>query len=415
MSGASAFAAFYNEEKKKQGGGGGGRAKVKLSASSRTVKIAVVRSRVSSKGGAYRAGRRGGDWGQRPGRSVSTEGGKINSVAISNWVPNGSKAVGRLRGALAYNQDRERGPGEDERTFFTDRKSGLDRKDIAESVERGFGEKVAFHTVIMSPGDNSIDVKNFVRETMEKWQEELGYRVDYYGVEHRNTDHYHAHVIIPARSIDKGSDVRFDREDLENLREIGNDYIARERMLDRALDRAVEREFGLDKIDRYDREVQDDFRMSSANYREDQESVGLSTYSDYIRQQKELGLGGTYDPGRALENFGSQDKDRELINDLYSEPSVKDERSSELSETLGGKEGPDWDSHVADDLYNDPRPQDHQEYDIGAQFDSDLLGIKDESVEEPMQPGKDTRESAQDEEADRERDDDEFAQGGGLY
>ena len=48
---------------------------------------------------------------------------------------------------------------------------------------------------------------------------------------------------MPASSIDTAGDVRFDRDDLNNLREIANDLIARERMIDRAFDRAVAREF----------------------------------------------------------------------------------------------------------------------------------------------------------------------------
>jgi len=322
MSGTSAFAALNNEfearrKKRDSNDGGGGQPTIKLSNSRTGIKIIVRGSRT---GGTQR-------------RSTGRRPDKINAVIISNWVRNDKKAAGRLRGALRYNQERERSRGEDERTFYTAKNENLDRADIRKEIRNNFGEDIAFHTIILSPGDNSIDIKEFTRETMAEWQDQLGYHIDYYAIEHRNTDHYHAHVIIPASSIDRSSDIRFDRKDLTDLREIANDYIARERMIDRAFDRAVSREFGFDRQDEYDREVQDEFHMTNKDYRQEQEAAGLSTYRDYLKGWKDLGIGNEYDPGGR-----NWESDKQMMDDLFSM------RAQESSER-------DWDEEIGADLY----------------------------------------------------------------
>lgn len=279
------------------------------SGSSRTAKVRLSTSRLRFRlfrgagpnkrsSALYRGGRRGRNWGQRPGRSVSTHAAKCNVVAKAAWVNNGGRAKARLSAALGYNQNRDRGVWEKERLFFTRDKDGLDKSDIHKEIESKFGKDIAFHTVILSPGDNTVDIKHFVRETVRDWEKDLGYQIDYYAVVHYNTDHYHAHLIVPGSSIDKDYDVRFDRMDLADLREAGNDYLARERNLDRALDRAIEREFELSLEERFDHQVQKEFGLDLERYERDQESLGLSTSKDMYKERQELGLTQFYEPGR---------------------------------------------------------------------------------------------------------------------
>ena len=364
MSGASTFAALnhdFETRRKKQDSsdGGGGHPKIELSKAGRGLKIVVKVPRVRS----------------APRWSTSRRPDKINAVVISNWVRNDKKAAGRLRGALRYNQERERGRDEEERTFYTHKEDKLDRDDIRAEIREKFGKDIAFHTIILSPGDNSIDIKEFTRETMDEWQERLGYRIDYYAIEHKNTEHYHAHIIIPASSIDRASDIRFDREDLTDLREIANDHIARERMIDRTFDRAVDREFGFDRQEGYDRDLQDEFHMGSKDYREDQEAAGLGTYGDYVKDWKELGIGREYDLGGK-----SWESDKQMVDDLFSTSANETDRQE------------DWDKEIGADLSHEGQDhEDQAEENVGEQLDTDTRMIDDAMMSDD----------------DRERDDDD--------
>ena len=59
------------------------------------------------------------------------------------------------------------------------------------------------HTLILSPGDNSIDIREYTRESMEALEDRLGHKLDWYGVIHENTDHHHAHVVIAGKIPDR--------------------------------------------------------------------------------------------------------------------------------------------------------------------------------------------------------------------
>ncbi|MBZ0186756.1 MAG: hypothetical protein K8F91_10950 [Candidatus Obscuribacterales bacterium] len=163
------------------------------------------------------------------------------------------------------------------------------------------GEKVAMHKLILSPGDNKIDLRDYTRESMEALEKRLGHKLNLYAIEHRNTDNFHAHVVIAGKipererelerteeiqereleaerlyrkqrelddsrtkeearlerlldSFDRGTafkeaafdrgDVYLDKWDYKELRDAGNAYRIQERSFDEAMDRAYEREFG---------------------------------------------------------------------------------------------------------------------------------------------------------------------------
>lgn len=306
------------EPKKKGGGGGGGKAKIRLG----------------------RTGPRGRVYAPPPKGSTV--------VAKSKFIKAGKGSRAAVREHLRYIQERERGENEPERKFFNREKEGIERKDVYDSMMQGRGERAAMHTVILSPGHNSIDLQEYTRESMKALEERLGHDLDWYAITHENTDHYHAHVVIagkiPGReheyerqggygkwrnhisgrwgseerdlkevlghrydekpvldpreerledstfgsgseredtdprvkeligdstrsvaelktermldrfdrkqaAIEAGKqrgEVYLDRGDLKELRDAGNDYMARERSLDREIDRAFEREMSRD-------------------------------------------------------------------------------------------------------------------------------------------------------------------------
>ena len=338
---ASLALILEHEAKRKGGGAGGGSPKIRLSKGSGSSQ--AINNRARGTGQTYRAGRKGKVWGQRPGRTVSTHGGFYHAVAKSKYVMTGKKAKTILGRALDYYQNRERADFEEERKYFTKDRDELDRTDIRQEIESRFGEKIAYHTMILSSGDNSIDGKQFTREVMQDLEERLGYEIDYWAVEHYNTDHYHTHLIIAGKAGNGDRDVRFDRPALNELREIGNEYLGRERMLDRELDREVDREllFGARE---YDLALERDFRAEIAPLsRQELEELGLSSNQQARQEMKELGLGGIYDLGKPFENIPTQEK--ELVAGLLDGR----DRDLPLEEQLNSPAN--WDREVVEDAF----------------------------------------------------------------
>lgn len=392
------LALILEREQRERDVSGGGRPRMEVGSGQSKTWRADYKSK--SAGEQYRAGRRGKVWGQRPGRSVSIHGGQFHVVSKSRYVRIGQKAKSRLGGALNYFQNRERAEFEPERKYFTKDKEGLDRFDIKDEIEQKFGEKIAYHSMVLSSGDNSVDPKLFTKEVMREWEERLGYELDYWAVAHYNTDHYHTHVIIAGKVCSADADVRFDREAFNELREVGNDYLARERMLDRELDREVEREL-LKSAREYDLDVERNFKSSIFDLnREELNDLGLRSDAQNRQEMRELGLGAIYELGKPFENIPVLlAQEREIVDDLL--------KVSEGDSTIDSTDQHSWDKELLDDLFANSL-QDMEYYEaerVSASYDerestdkpgpSSSVGPKENGIE-------------RDEEDDRERDDDDY-------
>lgn len=256
-------------------------------------------------GGGGRARIRFGRTGPR-GRMYSTSGAARmrSSVVKSSFVFKSADAARHITAHLRYIQEREKGELEKgkERDFFDREREGIERAEVDQAMKRGQGEKVSMHKIILSPGDNAVDLREYTRESMHALEDRLGHKLDWYGVEHRNTENHHVHVVIAGkipererelfdrepgeaqereaeaerawwlkreqdsertkeearlermldrvdreRAAKEGAaergDVYLDRADLKELRDAGNEYRLRERSFDRALEKAWEREF----------------------------------------------------------------------------------------------------------------------------------------------------------------------------
>lgn len=111
------------------------------------------------------------------------------------------------------------------------------------------GEEIAGHKLILSPGDNSIDMVEYTRDQMKVLEERFNARIDYSFSYQKNTDHYHIHVNLPGvaeRNFDFGSEpmnekveIRLDRSDFAAMREAGNKYLSNYTFTDHLTDRRV--------------------------------------------------------------------------------------------------------------------------------------------------------------------------------
>jgi hypothetical protein len=61
------------------------------------------------------------------------------------------------------------------------------------------GDRTAMHKLILSPGDNEVDIREYTRDSLEALEGRLGHKLDWYAVIHENTDHHHAHVVIAGK------------------------------------------------------------------------------------------------------------------------------------------------------------------------------------------------------------------------
>lgn len=185
------------------------------------------------------------------------------AIAKSKFIKVGKGSRSAIREHLRYVQERERGEDEPERKFFDRERRGIERQEVFEAMLENRGNRAAMHTLILSPGDNNVNMEEYTRESMKALEERMGHELDWYATIHQNTDHYHAHVVIAGkipdrerqlekeqakeweREYNKGVEREFAWTNREaELRELlGKGYDERP-VLDPREERQLEREFG---------------------------------------------------------------------------------------------------------------------------------------------------------------------------
>lgn len=126
--------------------------------------------------------------------------------------------------------DREDGP----RKFFDDGREGITGREVKDDLAKDGGKYV--HKLILSPGVDGVDIKAYSRAVLANVGRAKGVDLNWRAIEHNNTDHSHAHVVIFGK--DKlGKEVQFDRDDFALMREFGDRYLERNHEFERYLDR----------------------------------------------------------------------------------------------------------------------------------------------------------------------------------
>ena len=163
----------------------------------------------------------------------------IKSVNKHSYIK-GRNGKARARAHINYiahrgGDDREHGG----RKFFDRDRDDIQARDVRQLVNDWTDERgVTIHKLILSPGMQEVDLKEYTRQLMDKLQHEKGLQLEWRAVIHDNTEHQHAHVVIMG--LDKeGHRVRLDRHDHKLLRNCGDEYLDREHKLERYLDREI--------------------------------------------------------------------------------------------------------------------------------------------------------------------------------
>jgi hypothetical protein len=177
------------EKEKRPGGGGGGRARVRL-------------GRTGPRGRIYA-------------KPAVAHGATV--IAKNKYLKAGKGSGAAIREHLRYIQERERGEQEQERKFFDRERDGIERQEVNKAMLENRGERVAMHRLMLSPGDNKVDIREYARESMEALEERLGHKLDWYATVHENTEHHHAHVVIAGKvpGFERQIERREEREDAE--------------------------------------------------------------------------------------------------------------------------------------------------------------------------------------------------------
>lgn len=136
-------------------------------------------------------------------------------------------AVGRALAHVKYIQHR---PGEDReqggREFFNEDEDGLDGKKLRAAVRQMQDAKVVVHKITLAPEINPDDKKQFTREVMQQLGQEKGLDLQWFAVQHDNTDHHHIHVVVLGKDKN-GTDVRIDKNDYDKIKHYGDRCLER--------------------------------------------------------------------------------------------------------------------------------------------------------------------------------------------
>ena len=165
----------------------------------------------------------------------------IKSVAKHKYL-RGQKAPGKARAHVnyvAYRSETREEKVRGGREFFDSEREGIKAGEVKDLVySQSDDRNFVMHKLILSPGVQSVDMKDYTRELMDKLGKEKRLELEWKAVVHENTDHKHAHVILMGKDKN-GHQVRIRREDHQFLRKSGDEYLDREHKLDRFLDREM--------------------------------------------------------------------------------------------------------------------------------------------------------------------------------
>jgi MobA/VirD2-like, nuclease domain len=157
----------------------------------------------------------------------------MRSVVKHSYLKAGNRGKERARAHVRYIAFR---PGKDAgrqaRSFYTDREDGLKAKRVQEAIGRQPVNGVLVHKLILSPGVDDADVKEYTREVMRELSRRKGLDLEWYAVRHDNTDHAHCHVVVMARDKN-GHQVRIKKEDYQTIKAAGDEYLSRNRLLEK--------------------------------------------------------------------------------------------------------------------------------------------------------------------------------------
>lgn len=158
----------------------------------------------------------------------------LRSIVKHSYIKAFGDGRGRAKAHINYIKFR---PGKDKdehgsRAFFTDKEDGLTTHRVHDAIERQSGRGVLVHKLIISPGVQDANTQEYVRELMHDLGRQKGLELEWYAVEHRNTNNPHSHVVVMGTDKN-GRQVKLSKNDYTKLKEKGDQYLERNKLLDK--------------------------------------------------------------------------------------------------------------------------------------------------------------------------------------
>lgn len=223
---ASPFAALYESERKRADPAGA--PKMQVQAKTGRLKLPATRSGVRR---------------FHPGHRLA--GSRINNIVKVKFVRNNRDSTRHIIQHVDYIEKRERDRDEAERKFYSRDGERL-RDEVIHTLMVNRGEHAAMFKIILSPKQNELDHVEYTREIMRRFEEKSRIVTDWSFVQHQNTEHHHVHIVMPGRDVN-GESFRLEKEDLNLLREIANEYQYELQDRDYQQEKQIEHEFGFSR------------------------------------------------------------------------------------------------------------------------------------------------------------------------
>jgi hypothetical protein len=170
----------------------------------------------------------------------------MRSLVKHKYIQPGGQNLGKALAHVAYLQ---RARGQDrQRTFFNASEELVDSKTIEEAIVKEANTQYLIHKLILSPGVHGVDLRAYTREVMAALRQRKGLGLNWFAVEHHNSNNPHVHVVLMGSAVN-GKTVKFFKDDYRALRFTGDTHMLRNGFIERFVDdRTKERKLRLRHI-----------------------------------------------------------------------------------------------------------------------------------------------------------------------
>ncbi len=143
------------------------------------------------------------------------------------------QASSALSSHLKYLQYRERDPALESRAdryLFNDEEDHIDRRTVHDDLMGEPAGDIYYHRIILSPAQDEPveDWREWTRGVMYDLEDRLDRDLDWYAVQHHNTDDPHVHVILRGTGFDRETGheepVSLTSQDFHSMRESGREH-----------------------------------------------------------------------------------------------------------------------------------------------------------------------------------------------
>lgn len=157
----------------------------------------------------------------------------MRSVIKHSYIQPGGEGLGR---ALAHVDYLQRARGKDRnRIFFSAKEEKVDKGIIESAIRAERNKNYLVHKLTLSPGVQGVDLKEYAREVMSSLRWRKGLSLNWYAVEHHNSNNPHVHVVLMGSSVN-GKTVKFFKDDYTVLRRSGDEHMQRNGFIEKIID-----------------------------------------------------------------------------------------------------------------------------------------------------------------------------------